>query len=323
MTPFEIKGYHIALSFFLDLIIGDPRGFPHPVSGIGKIISIYEEPFRRLKIFSEKVKGILFFFAVNLTVLLITLFFLLILESLKNNYFMLSEVLFIFTISLFLALKGLITTGLKIEEYLQKKEIALARGELKALVGRDTDNLEKNSIRKAILESYGENLNDGVIAPLFWLSLFGLPGIIFYKTVNTLDSMVGYKNERYIHFGWFSAKMDDLLNFIPARLTALLIVLSSSIYFGISSGCRALKWTFRYGPKHPSPNSGYPEAALAGALGVRLLGPAYYGGKLVEKPYLGEDYLTNLEQAIPLAKNLLYLSSFFMLFIILIFKGLK
>lgn len=323
MNPIEIKGYQILLAFLLDLILGDPKSIPHPVRGIGSIILFYERVFRKIRRPSERVRGVLFFIAVNLTTLWLFFLFMNGLNQLRNSCFLIAEGIFVFVITLFLALKGLVSEGSKVEKLLSFEKIEDAREALKALVGRDTETLGKREIQKAVLESYAENLSDGVIAPLFWLTLLGLPGIVFYKTVNTLDSIVGYKNERYLHFGWFSARMDDLLNFIPARITALLIALSSTLYLGLKSGLEALKGTLKYARLHPSPNSGFPEAALAGALGVRLLGPAYYGGKLVQKPYLGEETLSNLDQAIPVARRLLLISSALMLSFILLLKGVK
>ena len=323
MHPFEIKGYQIALAFFLDLIIGDPKGIPHPVRGIGIVILFFERLLRRCPFFSERIKGIFLFFGVNAITLGIAFIFLSFLSIIKIVSTLLAEGLFLLVISLFLALKSLIQCGLKVEEHVLRGELELARSELKALVGRDTDKLDEKGIRRAVLESYAENLSDGVIAPLFWLSLFGLLGIVFYKTVNTLDSMVGYKNEKYRDFGWFSARMDDLVNFVPARITALLIVLASFVYLGMASGLRSFKWILKYAKLHPSPNAGYPESALAGALGVRLLGPAYYNGELIIKPYIGKNLLRSLDTTIPLAKNLLFLSALFMLVIILLFKGIK
>ncbi len=321
MELFSVKGYQILLAFLLDLIIGDPPWFPHPIKGIGKIINLCENFIRKWPYLSDRIKGVIFFFSVNFLVFGILFLVLLFLIFIKRFSLLLYEALFIFISSLFLATKGLIEAGLKVERALSEGKINEAREWLKALVGRDTEILRKDEIRRAVLESYAENLNDGIIAPLFWFFFFGFPGLVFYKTVNTLDSMVGYKDKKYKEFGWFSAKMDDLLNYLPARITAFLLIFSSFLYFGISNGLRALQWTFKYASKHPSVNSGYPESALAGALGVRLLGPAYYGGLLVKKPYIGENLLTNLSNSIYMAKNLIYLSSFLMVILILLLKG--
>jgi len=320
ISPFEVKGYQVLLAFLLDLVIGDPRIIPHPVCGIGKIIAKYEALFRKLPV-SEKIQGVFFFLGVVFTLFILGLIFCAFLSLLERVSFFLSQAIFIFVSSLFLALKSLIDAGLMVEEALKKGDILLARMELKALVGRDTENLDKKEIRKAILESYAENLNDAVIAPLFWFALLGFMGLLIYKTVNTLDSMVGYKNERYLHFGWFSAKMDDLLNFIPARITAILISLSALFYLGKDAFFRTLSSIKEFAHLHPSPNSGYPEAALAGALGVRLLGPSFYEKKLIPKPYLGYSLHENYENALFMAIRLLYFSSFIMIGLILFLKG--
>lgn len=320
ISPFEVKGYQVLLAFLLDLVIGDPRILPHPVCGIGKIITKYEPLFRRLPL-SEKLQGIFFFLGVVFTLFLLGLIFCAFLSFLERVSFFLSQAIFIFVSSLFLALRGLIDAGLKVDKALKRGDITLARRELKALVGRDTENLDKKEIRKAILESYAENLNDAVIAPLFWFTLFGFIGLLIYKTVNTLDSMVGYKNERYLHFGWLSARMDDLLNFLPARITAFLIALSALLYLGKEAFFRTLSSIKDFAHLHPSPNSGYPEAALAGALGVKLLGPSFYEGKLIHKPYLGNSLHENYENALFIAIRLLYLSSFIMIISILLLKG--
>lgn len=313
----------ILIAFFIDILFGDPRYIPHPISLIGKLSTTLENRLRQLSFLSPKVQGILFF-AVICGVSLCSY---LTLTFIYLNYFQSSfvgELIFAFFLSQFLALRGLIEAGVEVEKKLVKGQIEEARLALRALVGRDTDWLSKKDIQRAVLESYAENLNDAVIAPLFWLSLLGVPGLVFYKTVNTLDSIVGYKNERYLEFGWFSARMDDWLNFIPARITALLLVSSAFFLLGFKSAKRSFQWILQYAHLHPSPNAGYPESALAGALGVRLLGPAYYERKLVFKPYLGEELLTNLENTISIARKHLFLSSFlFISLIVLIHYAFK
>lgn len=157
-----------------------------------------------------------------------------------------------------------------------------ARKQLARIVGRDTSELSAQEIRTAALETLAENLSDGVIAPMFWFALLGLPGMMAYKMVNTLDSMIGYKNERYINFGRAAARIDDTANYIPARLTAFLILVAAG---------KPNKLTFvaQYGRAYASPNAGYPEAALAGILNCRFGGPNYYFGHKVEKPYIGSN----------------------------------
>ena len=156
------------------------------------------------------------------------------------------------------------------------------RTQVARIVGRDTSELSAQEVRTAALETLAENLSDGVIAPLFWLALLSTPGMLAYKMVNTLDSMIGYKTERYKEFGCWAAHIDDIANYIPARLTAILMVLASG-RLGL------LQFVWKNGRNHASPNSGYPEAALAGILNCRFGGPHYYFGELFDKPYIGEN----------------------------------
>jgi adenosylcobinamide-phosphate synthase len=175
-------------------------------------------------------------------------------------------------------------------------EFADARRYLSMIVGRDTECLSERDIIKAALETLAENLSDGVIAPLFYLAAGGFPAAMAYKAVNTLDSMVGYKNDRYLRFGWAAARLDDVVNYVPARITGLFIVLAAFItglfIKGDSSFGRAARSFYilrRDGRSHTSPNSGVPEAAMAGALGIKMGGPSLYGGRTIEKPYIGEQ----------------------------------
>jgi adenosylcobinamide-phosphate synthase len=188
------------------------------------------------------------------------------------------------------------------------KNLKGARIRLSHLVGRDTDTLEEKGLLKATIESLAENASDGIIAPLFYFAIGGLPLAITYKAINTMDSMVGYKNDKYKNFGWAAAKLDDIANYIPARITGMLISISAAIVSPSLFTC-SLKTMFRDGRKHPSPNSGMPEAAMAGALGVRLGGPSSYRGLVVEKPYIGEEiqdrknlYLEASKKAITITK---------------------
>jgi adenosylcobinamide-phosphate synthase len=194
----------------------------------------------------------------------------------------------------YLVYAGLATRSLhlecqKVEEALGQGDLEEARKNLAMIVGRETAHLEEADIRRATLETLAENLSDGVIAPLFYVLLAGIPGLTLYKAANTMDSMVGYKNDRYERFGKAAARLDDVLNFMPARLTAWLICLVA----GPAGLNRRQAWTImrRDGGKAASPNAGWPEAALAGALGVRLGGPSTYFGLLVDKPYIGDPGL--------------------------------
>lgn len=156
------------------------------------------------------------------------------------------------------------------------------RKQVARIVGRDTSGLSAQEVRTAALETLAENLSDGVIAPLFWYAVLGVPGMMAYKMVNTLDSMIGYRNERYRQFGCIAARIDDVANYIPARLTALLMIL-------VSGRFSLLRFVGKYGSRHASPNSGYPEAALAGILNCRFGGPHYYFGEEVWKPFIGNN----------------------------------
>ena len=160
------------------------------------------------------------------------------------------------------------------------------RKQVARIVGRDTSELSAQEVRTAALETLAENLSDGVIAPLFWLAILGVPGMLAYKMINTLDSMIGYKTERYKDFGCWAAHIDDIANYIPARLTALLMLLPHAI---LNFQFSIFNFVRRYGRCHASPNSGYPEAALAGILNCRFGGPHYYFGELFDKPYIGEN----------------------------------
>lgn len=304
MKLFFVESWIVGAAFLTDFIFGDPERF-HPVRWIGRVIEKTEN-FLRKTIPYEKLAGILLFFIVSG----ITFFFSLVFVYFvyKIPFTLLSHLIIVFTGSLFIALRGLIKEAEKIDKFLKNGDLFSARASLCSLVGRDRDRLSTEKIRIAVVESLAENLSDAVIAPIFYFVVGGFPFLVLYKTVNTLDSMVGYKNKKYINFGWFSAKMDDIFNYIPARISGLMIVLSSLILFGFSSAKNSLKIMIRDGRKHPSPNSGIPEAAIAGALGIRLGGPNYYGGVLVEKPYIGED-LNSGENIIELSKKIISLSS--------------
>ncbi len=181
-----------------------------------------------------------------------------------------------------LANHSLIKESIAVIKQLNKNGIQAGRKQLSRIVGRETDRLSENEIRTAVLETLAENLSDGVIAPLLYYFVGGVPLMFAYKMVNTLDSMIGYKSEKYRNFGWFAARLDDVINFIPARITALLMVI-------VTLNSRGAKFIFKYGRKHSSPNAGYPEAALAGILNCRFGGPNFYHGILVNKPFIGSN----------------------------------
>lgn len=268
--------FPLIIGYLLDLLIGDPYRIPHPIKLFGNAISFAEKHFNRgayLRLKGSLVAGAL--------VLLVFFVFFLI-DRLTAPNVWLHHVVVAVLVFYGLANRCLVDEALRVEHQLTQHGLEAGRKQLSFIVGRDTRNLDANSIRTAVLETLSENLSDGVIAPLFYYALGGVPLMFAYKMVNTLDSMVGYKNERYLRFGWFSARLDDLLNFIPARITALLMVL-------VAFSWRGVTFVFKYGHKHASPNSGYPESALAGILNCRFGGPNVYHGVLVSKPYIGHN----------------------------------
>jgi adenosylcobinamide-phosphate synthase len=274
----------VAAAFFLDLAVGDPHSLSHPVVLMGKFIAAMEKKFRRGRPRWDFMAGAI----ISLALIGISVgaaWGLIALASLLSS--LLSSFLVVGLASTTLATRGLLDAGAKIENCLREKNLAGARNELAHIVGRETHSLNEDKVLRASLESLAENASDGVVAPLFYLSFGGLPLAMAYKAVNTLDSMIGYRTERYLYFGKFAARLDDLVNFIPARLTALFMVIGA--YATGRNGSRAFKVLWQDHAKHLSPNAGYPEAAMAGALGVRLGGPSVYFGNEIAKPYIGED----------------------------------
>jgi adenosylcobinamide-phosphate synthase len=270
------------IGYLLDLCLGDPPGWPHPVRWLGHLITFWETRLYQPSVLA----GLLFWLAVTGTSLAAVLAVL----ALASGFGLLVQG----AVAAYLIYAGLATRSLhlecqKVEESLTRGNLAEARKNLAMIVGRETAHLEEAGIRRATLETLAENLSDGVIAPLFYILLAGIPGLVLYKAANTMDSMVGYKNERYERFGKIAARADDVLNFLPARLTAWLMCLVS----GLANLNKKQAWRIlqRDGSKAASPNAGRPEAALAGALGVRLGGPSIYFGRLVDKPYIGDPGL--------------------------------
>lgn len=266
----------LIIGFLLDIFLGDPLWLPHPIRLFGSMITIGEQILNRGKY--RKFTGailVVVLIVIIVSALLGILFFLGRYPSIKLAF---ESVMVFYGI----ANRSLLLECYKVERILKNKGIGPARTQLSMIVGRDTQNLSENQIRTAMLETLSENLSDGVIAPLFYYALGGIPMMFAYKMVNTLDSMIGYKNEQFILFGRIAAKLDDILNYIPARLTSILMVT-------LAFSWRGFIFIFKYGNKHSSPNAGYPEAALAGILDCRFGGDNYYGGRLVKKPYIGEN----------------------------------
>ena len=276
MTDEQLIIYSLVIGFLLDCLLGDPLWLPHPIRLFGHSINFFSGKLNSGKY--RKAKGMLMAGFLILSTYLVIWF---LLEWAKNI-----EILFVVlaSIGVFygLANRSLISEARKVISALEKQGLEAGRKQLSYIVGRETQNLNEQQIRTAVLETLAENLSDGVIAPLFFYALGGVPAMMAYKMANTLDSMIGYKSKKYREFGWFAARFDDVINFIPARITALLMVL-------LSFSPRGLVYIFRYGHQHSSPNAGYPEAALAGILNCRFSGPNVYHGTLVEKPYIGKN----------------------------------
>lgn len=257
----------------LDLLYGDPCGLPHPIVWFGKIISICE---RKLNRGAHRVaKGAIVAVGLIAGVFAITALLLGVLDPWPWAKIAVESVL------VFYCLAGT-TLAKEVRMVFEACDRSLAEGrrQVARIVGRDTSGLSINEVRTAALETLAENLSDGVIAPLFWYALLGVPGMLAYKMVNTLDSMLGYKSSRYLQFGRWAAKIDDVANFIPARLTALLMLLGAG-------KLNLIGFVRRFGREHASPNSGWPEAALAGILNCRFGGTHSYFGEDVYKPYIG------------------------------------
>lgn len=263
----------VLLAVLLDIKFGDPS--PHPIIYFGKAISWAEKRFNRGQY--KTLKGGLVTLALVLATFTVTAVLLMLAFVVSPWLALLLNTLGVFY---FLAFKTLMQEGRWVFEALDQQGLDAGRQQVARIVGRNTSELTDQQVKKATLETIAENLSDGVLAPLFWFALLGLPGMAAYKMINTLDSMIGYKSERYKQFGFVAAKLDDIANWVPARITAMLLA-------GINK--KAWQYIRRYGNQHASPNAGYPEAALAGILNCRFGGPNKYFGQLIDKPYIGEQ----------------------------------
>jgi len=297
----------LIVGYLLDLLFGDPEQLPHPVRLFGNTIALTERILNKNLI--RFLKGMasvivlctccfLFFYAVSAFLIAHSQIAYLIYSSIFVYYG--------------LANKGLINEGKKVFELLNKEGIEAGRKQLSRIVGRDTTSLSAQQIRVAVLETMSENLSDGVIAPLFYYALAGIPGMMTYKLINTLDSMIGYRSERYEQFGKFAARLDDVANFIPSRLTALLMVC-------VSFSKNAFQFVFKYGNQHKSPNAGYPEAALAGILDTRFGGPNIYHGVWVDKPFIGNNDRIIAHDEIKVVAGTNHKATFLMIVLIIAF----
>ena len=303
----------IWIAYVLDLIFGDPQNVVHPVQVIGKIISAGEKVLLRKK-YKFLAGAVLNIFTVSITYTLMYL----ISKSVKISvFFMIIEIYLMYTI---FSINSLAREGNRVYRILKEGDIEKARKDLSYLVSRDTEMMDEKMIIRSTMETISENTVDGIVAPMFYMFLGGMPLAMAYKAINTLDSMVGYKNEKYMDFGKFSAKVDDAANFIPARITGILIVLASMI-LGYNYK-NSLKIFIRDRKNHSSPNSAHSEASVAGALGVQFGGKVSYFGKDINKPTIGDK--TKEFELEDIRKNIriMYVTSFLSLVIFsLIFTG--
>lgn len=306
---------NLIVAVILDFIIGDPYNFPHPVKLMGRIISIEENLARTVSKSNEglKIMGLIIV-SINVFLGFVTPFVLL---KLLSPYTILCRIINIYLIYTCIAARSLHYEANMVQKELDKG-LEEGRKRLSYIVGRDTSNLDGEEIIKATVETVSENTSDGVIGPLFYIVLLGAPGGLAYKFINTMDSMLGYMNDRYKHLGYFPAKVDDLFNLIPARLTAILMNISSIGRFDFINGMKILKRDRR---NHKSPNSGYPESATAGLLGIQLGGGNYYHGLYVEKPHIGDKINDVNKEHIKNTVEIMYRSeiAFLMFYYLIIF----
>ena len=304
----------LLVGWFLDLIFGDPSKLPHPIVWFGKAIAFFEH--RLNKGSHRKLKGALVAIGLISFVFVATSFLISSFSFLIPHFsFLISALLIFFCLAGTTLIREVREVFLTVDRSLEEGRKQVAR-----IVGRDTSALSAQEVRTAALETLAENLSDGVIAPLFWFAILGVPGMLAYKMINTLDSMIGYKTERYKDFGCWAAHIDDVANYIPARLTALLMILPHAL---INRQLSIFHFVRKYGRNHASPNSGYPEAALAGILNCRFGGPHYYFGQLFPKPYIGENEREFTTADMKLAVRTNRIAEVLMVFLVMICLILK
>ena len=305
--------YHILAFFFgflLDLLLGDPHWLPHPIRLIGSLISGLEKKFlgegpeKDHK--KELKKGVLLVFLVLFITFSVSGMIIVGAYNIYPYLGVLVETIMTYQI---LATKCLKVESMKVYHCLKTEGVEAARKAASMIVGRDTSVLDEEGVVKAAIETVAENTSDGVIAPMLYTALGGPIFGFFYKAVNTMDSMVGYKNEKYLYFGRAAAKLDDLVNYIPARISAYLMICASFIGGKDYSGRYACKIYKRDNRKHASPNSAQTESVCAGALGIRLAGDACYFGKIVKKPFIGDARRDIEYEDIKRVNKLMYITS--------------
>ena len=304
-----MTGSELLLAASVDAVAGDPRWFPHPVRGMGAVIAWYDKSVRMIcrNPYALRVGGVLLALGLPASVFFLSREIIALADHALWWLGSLVSIAFAWTT---LAGRDLLNHVYAVSGQLEQGSLAGARRAVSRIVGRDTDRLSEEEIVRATIETTAESTNDGMIAPLFYLVLGGAPLALAYKAVNTLDSMIGHRNERYIDLGWASARLDDVANWIPARVSALLILLAAGLVLGgispIRTGWHVL---WRDGGRHPSPNSGQPEAAMAGSLGIQLGGINYYDGVPNERPVIGAGGRPVLKD-LTIASRIMIIASF-------------
>lgn len=299
----------LILAVMLDLLIGDPHWFPHPVIYIGKFISKLDKLGRKLCKTHKQIKA--FGGIIVVTIALSSFLLPFIILQICKDIFWLYHILNIILLWTTIAARSLHKEGKKVYDSLARNDIEDARVKLSYIVGRDTKSLSKDEIVRADVETIAENTADGVIAPILYAILGGAPLAMMYKGINTMDSMLGYMNEKYKHIGFFPAKTDDVFNFIPARITGFLVCLSAPLVGGNIK--ESIKVMIRDRKNHKSPNCAYPEGAAAGAMGVQLGGTNIYFGEKIYKPTIGNKLKELDEEHIIATIKLMYGAMFYLL----------
>ena len=315
-----MKAFFISIpllaGFIIDLILGDPYTLPHPVRAIGNLISRLEKFVRKKFPDNLLIGG---FFLATTVILITSGITFVILFAAYKIYFWLGIAVESIMCYYLIAPKCLRDESMKVYRALKENDTEKARKAVSMIVGRDTDRLDNSGIIRAAVETVAENTSDGVTAPLMFTALGGAIFGYLYKAANTMDSMIGYKNEKYAEIGYFAAKLDDILNYIPSRITALIMIFSS--YMLKFNGKNAYKIWKRDRRKHASPNSAQTESVCAGALEIRLAGDAYYFGELHKKEYIGDDIRPIKNEDIRKANKLMYCTSVIVLILSIIFRA--
>lgn len=313
-------GLALALGYILDLCLGDPQWLYHPICVIGNLIGVLR---KRLPTFfsdtpsGQRKAGVLLVVIVCLSALVIPGMILLILYRWNIGAGFALETFWCYQL---LAGKSLKTESMKVYEKVKNENLEGARQAVSMIVGRDTKNLTMEGVVKATVETVAENTSDGVVAPMIYMAIGGVPLMFLYKAINTMDSMIGYKDEKYLHLGRCAARLDDVANYIPARICALFMILAA--YVTGNEGANARKIFLRDRYNHASPNSAQTESVMAGALGVQLAGSACYFGKVYEKPTIGDSKRPIFYEDIKTANKLMYVTAGFtcvILVVLLIF----